>query len=138
MRTPKNTGFSALPTILIVSMVMVEIAVIGVVLANAFNNTRFGERLAAEAYAVARAGADDAILRVLRYGDCPSSPGCPSSYLLSVDERSANVGITSSGESVTIISTGSAFLRSKNIEVVLGVSSSTGEVFVESFREIAL
>ena len=138
MSKRKNIGVSALPTVLIISMVIIEVAVISVVLANAFNNTRFGERLAREAYSVARAGAQDAILRVLRYKDCPITPGCPSLYSLPVGERSATVSIESEGGVVTIRSTGSAYLRSKGVEVILGVDASTGEVSMQSFKEVAL
>ncbi len=134
----KNNGISALPTVLIISMVVVEVSVVSVVLANAFNNTRFGERLAREAYSVARAGAEDAILRVLRYKDCPSTPNCPASYSLAVGSKNAAVTIANTNGVVTIRSTGSVLLRSKGVEAVLGVNTDTGEVSLQSFGEVAL
>jgi len=138
-RRRKNIGIAALPTILLISSILVEVVVVGVVLANALNNSRFSERVAAEAYAAANAGAEDAILRIIRYKNCPATPGCPSSYSLAVGSRSADVSIVDSGGGViTIQSTGTASMRKKKIEVILGASSNTGEVSLQSFREVSL
>jgi len=135
----KNKGFSALPTVLVISMIIVEVAVVSVVLANVFSNTRFSERLAAEAYSAARSGAQDGILRVIRYKNCPMTPGCPASYSLEVGNRSASVSITDNGDgTITVQSTGSAFSRNKSVEAVLGVSANTGKVSIQSLKEVAL
>ena len=135
----KTSGVSALPALLLISSVLIEVVIVGVVLANALNNSRFNERLAGEAYAAARAGAEDAMLKVIRYKNCPTSPGCPSSFTLTVGSRSANVTITDSGGGViTIESTGTALLRQKKVEVILGVSPTTGEVSLQSFEEVSL
>ena len=133
MKARENNGISALPTVLIISMVIIEVAIIGVILANIFNNTRFGERLAAEAYSAARSGAQDAIWRVIQEKDCPAS-----SWNFAVGPRSAGITCDKVGEIVTIESTGGAFLRSKKVEAVLGVSSDTGEVSIRSLKEVAL
>lgn len=133
MITEKNKGISALPTVLIISMVIIEVAVIGVILANIFNNTRFGERLAAEAYGAARSGAQDAILKVVRIKTCPDD------FSLAVGLRTADVTCTDNGSGIiTIDSGGSAFLRNKSIRVVLEVDSDTGEVSIRSIKEVAL
>lgn len=142
MRTKNNKkGFSALPTILIISMIIMEVSVVAVILANTFNNTRFGERLSSEAYGAARSGVQDGILRVIRIKDCPTdpNPGCPSSYTFTAGSRQADVSIADEGNGVIVVgSIGRASLRSRKIEATLGVSSSTGEVLIQSLKEVAL
>lgn len=134
-----NKGISALPSILLISAILVEVVVLATVLANTLNNARFSERLAAEAFSAARAGADDAILRVIRYKNCPVTPGCPASSTITVGARSADVSITDSGGGIiTIESTGSALGRKKKIQVKLHVDLITGEVSTQSFEEVAL
>lgn len=129
---------SALPTILLISAIIIEVGVLSVILANTLNSSRFNERLAAEAYSAARAGADDATLKVIRYKDCPATPGCPASSTIAVGSRSADVIITDSGGGIiTIESTGDALGRKKKIEVKLYVDSITGEVSVQSLKEVA-
>lgn len=129
-----NTGVAALPMILLISAIIIEIAVISVVLATTLNNTRFSERLGAEALSAARAGAQDTILKVIREKGCPAS--LPQ---LTVGSRSANITCTDSGGGViTIQSTGKALSREKRVQVVLGVDSVTGEVSLQSFKEISL
>ena len=133
-----NNGISALPTILLISSILVEVVVVSVVLANALNNSRLNQRLATAAYSVASAGAEDAILRVIRYKNCPTDPECPSSYSLAVGSRTADVTITDNGGGIIIVeSVGSALSRQKKAQAILGVSPITGEVSLQSFKEIA-
>lgn len=135
-----NTGVAALPMILLISAIIIEIAVISVVLATTLNNTRFSDRLGTEALSAARAGAHDAMIRVVRFKDCPSDPNpeCPAMYSLNVGSRSADVTISTGAGLVTIISTGKALSREKRVQVILGVDSVTGEVSLQSFKEISL
>lgn len=135
----KYRGAVTLPVFLLITLIVFELAIAGVVAVNALNNSFFGERLAAEAWQAARAGAQDAIILVIR--KCPLSDCNPSSYSLNVGARSsADVTITrdqGSGK-ITINSTGQSFTRKKKIEVILGVDQETGQVKVQSFKEVAL
>lgn len=133
MNIRKQNAFSALPTILLMSAILIEVAVVGVVIANVASNTRFSERLAIEAFGAARAGAQDTILKVIRNKGCPDS--LPQ---LQVGSRTADVTCLDSGNIITIESTGIAFTRKKKVEVKLVVDSITGEVSLQSFREVSL
>lgn len=132
-------GAVTLPIFLLITLIVFELAIAGVVIANALNNSFFGERLSAEAWQAARAGAQDAIMLVVR--KCPLSDCSPSSYSLTVGGRStAQVSISRDQGTgrITINSTGEAFNRKKKIEVILGVDQGTGQVKVQSFKETAL
>ena len=132
-------GAVTLPVFLMITLIIFELVVAGVVAANALNNSFFGERLTAEAWQAARAGAGDAIMRVIR--TCPLSDCAATSYSLPVGSRStAQVTITRNPVSgnITINSTGEAFTRKKKIEVILGVDQGSGQVKVQSFKEAAL
>jgi len=133
LKLKNNKGISALPTVLIVSMVIIEVSVISVILANIFNNSRFGERLAAEAYSAARSGAQDLMLGVIREKDCPNFE-----EVLQVGNRTVTRSCTSDSGTVEIISTGNAFLRSKKIRVIMGVNSETNEVSLRSIEELGI
>lgn len=134
-----NSGAATLPVVLLMSAIVVELAVLGIVLATVFGNTIFSGRLASEALGAARAGADDAIRRVILYQNCPST-GCPASYSVTVGSRStADVTIVSGGGGIiTVDSVGVSSLRKKKIEAVLGVDSSTGKVNIRSYKEISI
>ncbi|MDP2650656.1 MAG: hypothetical protein Q8P04_01000 [bacterium] len=139
LRLRRAKGAITLPIFLMITLIIFELAVAGVVAANALNNTFFGERLTAEAWQAARAGAGDAIMRVIR--TCPLSNCATTSYSLPVGSRStAQVTIARDPVSgnITINSTGEAFTRKKKIEVILGVDQGSGRVRVQSFKEVAL
>lgn len=137
-RALELNGVSALPTVLLISIIILELALAVALTAASLSNTFYGERMASEALSAARAGAEDAILRVVRYKNCPTT-GCPASYSIAVGSRTADVTIASDGQGhITIDSTGTAFTRKKKVEVILGVDPTTGEVKLQSFEEVAL
>lgn len=133
----KNTaGISALPTVLLIAAILIELAVVGAALAYAIVNTRLSERLAAEALGAARAGAQDAILKVIREGGCPTS--LP---VLTVGQRTAERTCTENTpgtDQITVTSIGKALSRQKKVQVILGVDPTTGEVKLQSFLEVAI
>ncbi len=134
----REAGAVTLPVFLLITGIVIELGIAGVVTANALNNTFSGERLAAEAREAARAGAQDAIMVILR--TCPLS-SCPASYNLNVGARAtAQVTITRDIDpSRTIInSTGSVLNRKKKIEVILSIDQTTGQVKTQSFKEVPL
>ncbi len=132
-------GAVTLPVFLLITLIVFELAIAGMVVANALNNSFFGERLTAEAWQAARAGAQDGIIFVIR--KCPLSDCAPSSYTLAVGGRStAQVTITRDPVSgkITINSTGGSFTRKKKVEVILGVDQESGQTKVQSYKEAAL
>ncbi len=131
-------GISALSTILLISLIILELSVAAALTSASLSNTFYGERMASEALSAARAGAEDAIIRVIRYKNCPTT-GCPASYSVTVGSRSTDVTIADDGQGhITITSTGAAFTRKKKVQVILGVNSTTGEVKLQSFAEVTL
>lgn len=147
-RIQKMEGIAILPVVLIVSGILMELAIAGTVLSTVLNNTAFSQRLSAEALAAARAGAQDAIMKVSRNKDFEAlSPG----YSLSITDRaSAQIIVcknkktvatacdTADGGKNEITSVGAALTRSKKIMAVLGMDIETGKVQVISFKEISL
>jgi len=130
-------GVSALPTILLVSGIIMEVVIAGLVVSQLFSNSLLSEQLATEALEVAKSGAQDAVNRVTSYINCPDAVYCPSTYTVTVGSRSACVNIGSiSSEIMTIYSKGTAFTREKTVEAVLGISTSEAAVTVHSFKEI--
>jgi len=130
-------GGAALPTILIMATVVIELAVGAVVVATMLNNTASNRRLSMEALQAARGGAQDALVYVQRY--CSSSSGCVKTYDMTVGSRTAHVEITDAGGGlVTITSTGDANLRKKRVQVEVGIDSITAEMRIRSFKEVPL
>ena len=143
-------GISALPTVLLISGIILEVVVAGLAVARLSSRGLLGEQLSVEALKAAESGAHDAISRVNDYINCPDSvtyndpdAKCPSLYSFIVNEdlpdRIACVSIgTISGGQMTVRSRGSALTRRKTVEVVLGIATTTATVEVQSFKEIEI
>lgn len=138
-------GISALPIVLLLSGIILEVAVAGLAVSHFFNKSLSSEQLSIEASKAAESGAHDAISRVNDYINCPDSvtyndanAKCPSLYKFTVNgDRTACVSIGAiSGGQMTVLSRGSAFTRHKTAEVVLGVGTTTATVEVRSFKEV--
>ena len=144
-KTHNIKGVSALPTVLLLSAIILEVVVGGLAIAHFLSNSLLSEQLSIEALKAAESGAHDAISRINDYINCPdsgtyndASAKCPSLYKFTVNgDRTVCVSIgTISGGEMTIRSRGSAFTRRKTIEAVLGVATTTATVEVQSFKEI--
>jgi len=144
----KDSGLVALPTVLLISAIILEISIAGALFSTSLTNTRLNERLSAIALASARSGAEDAMIRIIRYKNCPSDPFCPASYTLTTGNvsgldsdngSSALITISDDGSGrITILSIGTISRRKKSVEVILLVDTTTGEVSLESFEEISV
>lgn len=137
----QRSGGATLPVVLIVSAIIMEIAITSVLVANVFGNTTFNMRLSHEALATAEAGANDGIIKVIRY--CPigtvAGTGCtPSPYTITVGARTATVIIRDdpdgSGNKIVIASS-TILGRVKRVEVRLSINQTTGETDIKSFKE---
>ena len=137
----KRGGVSALPTVLLLGGIIIEISIAIAFLTYIFNQTNFAARLSSEALAIAKAGVADAIVRVINNKDCPVA-GCPAFYTLSINNRTAAITIckdTCAGIGKTQIeSSGAAFLQNRKLRAVLNVNPTTGKVDIESVQEIAV
>jgi len=135
-----NTKAAAtLPVILLVGGLIVEIGITGAFIAYFLSQSGFGIKLSEEALAAARAGIEDAKIRIVRNKNFNPSP---NPYTLIVGSRSAQVTIckdTCAGtDKFQVDSLGIAFNKRHKIRAVIYVNSLTGEVKLESEREIAI
>lgn len=135
-----KSGVATLPVILLISGIVIELAIAGVVVSALLSNTVFSSRLTAEALSAARAGAQDAIVKIMRYKNCnASSCGGSVPYTITFGSRTADVSLVDNGDStLTVSSVGTASTRKKKIEAVVGVDPSSGKINVLSFEEIPL
>ena len=128
-----------LPVILLVGGLIAEISIAGAFIAYFLNQSGFGIKLSEEALAAARAGIQDATIRIVR--DKNFNPS-PNPYTLTIGNRSAQVTIckdTCAGtDKFQVDSLGIAFNKRRKIRAVIYVNSLTGEVKLESEREIAI
>lgn len=134
-------GVATLPVIILIGGVLIEIGIAGAFMAYFLSQSGFGIKLSEEALAVARAGIQDAEMKIVRDKNfvlCPSSDPC----ILNVGNNSTQIIVckdTCAGTGkFEITSLGSAFTKRRQIRAILSVSSTTGEVELESEKEISL
>jgi hypothetical protein len=142
---PKIGAAATLPVILLIGGLVVEIGIAGAFIAYFLSQSGFGIKLSEEALAAARAGIQDATMRIIR-----SKSSVPNSYTLTIGNRSAQITICKDKKTVSsacdtemtgkyeITSLGAALTKRRQIRTILRVDSYTGEVKLESEREIAI
>ena len=146
LKRNKDSGVAALPVILLISGIIIEIVAASAFLAFSFSSGSFGSLLATEALFGARAGTDDAFYRVIKNN-------YRSSYNLTVDAGSHTVSVditvekdpidlgvctVSWGCHYRIRSTGRVFFRERKMEEILSVDTATREIRKQSLKEIEL
>lgn len=121
-----------LSMVIIISTIIFLVTTTGVLISTIQSGSAYNERLASEALFAARAGAQDAIIKIVRDKNYP----VPDSYSIGISAgRTADVEITAATGGFDIISIGTAGGRRTAIRVELGVDAVTGEVTVNSFKE---
>ena len=132
-----NKATAALPAMLFIGGIIVEIGIAGAFISYYLSQSGFGIKMSAEALAAAEAGVQDALIKIIRNKDFTSS-----GYDLTVGNRSANVVVCKDTCAGTgkhkITSIGSALVKRREIEAVVNVNNTTGEVKIESILEAAL
>lgn len=127
---------AALPLILFIGGIIVEIGAAGLLLSYFLTQSGFGVKLSSEALAAAQAGIEDATIKIVR--DKNFAGGVTT---INVGARTAEVSVAKDFPSVgkyKIISVGSALNKRRKLEAVLNVDGLTGEVKMESIVETAL
>ena len=141
----KEKGVAALPVILLISGIIMELVAASAFLAFSFSSGSFGTVLASEALFGARTGAEDGIYRIIKNN-------YPSSYNLTVSSGSHTVTIDvtvekdplgvctclGSGCCYRVRSTGRVLFRERKVEAIMSVDQNTREIKKESFKEIEL
>ncbi len=144
-------GIIALPTILLVSGIVLEISIALALISFFLLQSGAGVKFSLEALASAQGGIDDAIIRIVRNKDLGGLTAY--SYTLTMDNRhQANIVICKNFKiannscdinqqnpgKTDIISLGKVFGKNRRLEAFVNVNSATGEVKVESIREISI
>lgn len=146
----KNTspikGVAALPVILLISAIIIELIIASAFIAFSFSTGSYGTQLAAESLFGARAGADDAMYRVIKNTYASSynfsvtiGPRTVTSEIV-IEKDPADLGVCSVswGCRFRIRSRGRSFIRERRVELILSVDPATREIRKESFKEIEI
>lgn len=126
-------GVSTLPIILLLGGMIMEIAVALALLTYYFNNTNFSIRLSAEALETAKAGIEDAIIKVIR------DKNFSGNYPLEIEGRVADITVCRHAcvaGKTEILAVASAFNKQKKLKAILDVKEDNGKVLVESVKEM--
>jgi uncharacterized protein (UPF0333 family) len=137
----KQKGQVALPFMLLIGSILIEIAIAGALMMYFFGSSRLAERLYARAGAVANTGIKNAIMNISRDKDFVPTATCLPTSTITTNSDTASVVVcktdTSGVESYiyTISSLGIAGGRQKKIEATVDVNKITGKVEVNSITE---
>lgn len=130
----KNKGITMLPLVIMIGLIIMELGIAIAFLAYWSNSSSHGSRLAQEALFGAKAGIDDAILRLVRDKDLDSTQ-----YVFTVGTRT-QVSVTINNDllnhQATIDSVGTVLLRQKKYQAVVSVNPETAVVSLISLTEI--
>jgi hypothetical protein len=118
-------GQAFLSTVLIIGGIMIVVAATVAVLAATFIDSGYGLQASDKAESVAVAGVNDAFLRLVR-----SSSFSNGNYQVVVPEGSATVSVVQSSTAslATVLSSATVSGRTRKINAVFGITSSTGQV----------
>ena len=136
----RQRGVSTLPTMLLLGGIIIEIAIASAFLTYYFNMTNFAARLSAEALAAARAGADDALIQLVRNRNFTPDP---NPYEVTVaGGRTALVTICSEAcygvaGKTRVVSVATALNKKSKVEVIVTITLE-GKVTVDSLKEVPL
>ena len=132
-----KSGVATLPVILLISSIVIELTIAGVVVSALLTNTVFSSRLSTEALAAARAGAQDGLVKIIRYKSCPTSCGGAVPYSITLGRATVLVEIIDNApvNTLTVRSTATVISRKKMGEALVGVDTTTGKIDVISIAE---
>lgn len=133
------SGVAALPTLLLVGGIITVISISLTTTVYLYINSTQGANLALRALSVAKSGAYDGLMKIVRDKSLVSD-----NYIFTIGSQNANVVICRDSlecggqNKFKITSVGSALTRRKKIEAIVSVDPLTGLVKLESMLEVAL
>ena len=138
-----NQGQVALPFVLLISGVIIEIAIAGAFVAYFLSTSSLGERLSIRAYSASYAGIEDAMIKIIANKEFTTA-SCASvyNYSLTVDSDSTSIDVCRTTQSAansytyTITSLATASSRKKKLQAVLNVNKTTGEANLQSITDV--
>ncbi|MBI4034058.1 MAG: hypothetical protein HY378_00735 [Candidatus Brennerbacteria bacterium] len=134
----RGQGQIALPFILLVSGVIVEVTIAGSFITYFLSTGGLGERLALRASAAAHSGIRDAMIRISRDKSYASSA---QNYNLTVGDDTTAVSVSRTVDNpqnsyiYTITSTATASSRQRKLKATVIVSQTTGFIQLQSLKE---
>lgn len=134
-RRKSGKGQIALPFILLISGIIIEIAIAGSFVAYYLSASGLGVRLSLRAETAAKAGIDDAMQRISQNKEYAASG---ANYNLTVDSDSVAVAVSRTVNSTaniylyTITATATAGTRQKKFVATVTVNQTTGQVQLQS------
>ena len=136
----KRRGQAALPTIVLLGGLMVEVVIAGALVVFLFNNSTYGTRLSIEALGAAHSGVQDALLKIslnknfshIGYELLVNGTRSTANVAVEKDPLELGVGKT------RITSTGITLIRRRKLQAILNINSMTGAMKVESLSEVSL
>lgn len=144
----KVKAVATLPVVLLIGGLIVEIGIAGAFMAYYLAQSGLGVKLSEEALAAARAGIQDAKIRIVRNKNL----GYTTSTLI-VGNRDSKITICKDAKTVSsacdtpgadmdnkyeITSLGAALTKRRQVRAIVSVDNLTGEVKVESEKEVAI
>ncbi len=136
-------GFVMLPTILVLSFIILSIALSGLFIVFTLNRSNYAIKLSGTALSVAHAGIKDASLIIIRNSNW-SPAGCGSSvpsqtintYVLNVGQNKAYICVERIGNKYTINSLGQVLNQKKYLKAVLDQDSFSGQIRLQFINEV--
>jgi len=132
-------GVAVLPAVLLIGGLIAGIGISGVFIAYYLNQSSFGVKLSQEALSAAQSGAQDAMLKIIRDRNFNFNP---NPYTLNLGNYSAQITVckdTCAGTGkFQIDSLGTSFNKQRKIRAVINYNNLTGEVRLESEKEIPI
>lgn len=125
-------GQTALPVILLISVIVIEFAIAGAFVSFFSSASGQGERLSARALAAAQAGLRDAFVKISRDKNFTDT-----SYNLTVGNDTVTIDVAkdASGNFFTVTSTAVASTRRRRLVGILSLDNTTGKVTLVSVEE---
>lgn len=143
----EGKGVATLPVVILIGSLVIEIGIASAFIAYYLNQSGFGAKLSAQAFTAAKAGIEDAKIRIVRDKNFTPSP---NPYTLSFGTYSAQVTVCRDLKTVSspcdtamsgkfeVTALGIAFTKRRQVRAVIYVDSLTGETKLESEQEITL
>ncbi|MDP2855962.1 MAG: hypothetical protein Q8N90_02440 [bacterium] len=129
----KNNGVTLLPLVIMMGLIIMELGIAIAFVVYWSNSSSYGSRLAQEALFGARAGIDDAVLRLIRNKDMDSTQ-----YVFTAGART-QVSVTINNDLINyqaaITSISTVLLRQKKYQAVVSINPETAVVSVISLTE---
>ena len=129
-------GAVALSVILLISFLVLEITLVGLLTAYFSSQQGVSQQLSVQAYAAARSGISDAMLRLARNPLFTAT----APYAISIDNASATVTVTEVGgpDTISIVSIGQRLSRQTKLTATATVDALSGAVFLKSMGQSAI